>query len=230
MSDQKKKSILFYIEQLERFRYLNMEERGEMITAIFDYAKDGIITTFEDRAMTILFDTFRNEMDLDAIKYERICEANRINGKKGGRPVPTNRTKPDGSSENRIKPDGSSENRTKPDGSSENRTKPKKPQIPNTKYQTPNTENQTPNTKHLTPNTKYQTPNTENQIPNTKHDIPKQESSAPDGLREAPVPKDAEDTGDMRNTEAPEAASDTKRLRAEQVRKQWKEIEWGDTQ
>lgn len=225
MSGQKKKSILFYIEQLERFRYLNLEERGEMITAIIDYAKDGIITTFEDRAMTILFDTFRNEMDIDAIKYERICEANRLNGRKGGlhgtkrhqteaTANEAKQTEATASETKQTEATASETKRAEATASEAKRTEAKQAQIPNTKNQTPNPE--------------YQSP--KNQIPNTTHDTPKNESPAPDGLREAPAPMDAGDTGGMKSREAPEAAAGDKRLRAERVRKQWEEIEWGDTQ
>lgn len=225
MSDKKKKSILFYIEQLERFRYLNLEERGEMITAIIDYAKDGIITTFEDRAMTILFDTFRNEMDIDAIKYERICEANRLNGRKGGlhgtkrhqTEATANEAKQaeaTASETKRTEATASETKRAEATASEAKRTEAKQAQIPNTKNQTPNPE--------------YQSP--KNQIPNTTHDTPQNESPAPDGLQEAPAPMDAGDTGSMKSKEAPEAAAGDKRLRAERVRKQWEEIEWGDTQ
>ena len=235
MSDKKKKSILFYIEQLERFRYLNLEERGEMITAIIDYAKDGIITIFEDRAMTILFDTFRNEMDIDAIKYERICEANRLNGRKGGlHGTKRHQTEATASEAKQTEATASEAKQTEATASETKRAEATASEAKRTEAtaseakRTEAKQAQTPNPKNQTPNPEYQSP--KNQIPNTTHDTPQNESPAPDGLREAPAPMDAGNTGGMKSKEAPEAAAGDKRLRAERVRKQWEEIEWGDTQ
>ena len=68
------------------FALLGMEERGALITAIFEYVMCGKAKTAlgEGAKMAFLFIT--DTLDRDREAYERRCEVNRENGKKGGRP------------------------------------------------------------------------------------------------------------------------------------------------
>lgn len=89
-----------------------MDERGEMITAIFRYSSENVIPDFDSRSMSVIFKRFKDTLDRDRVKWDNKCKVNRENGKKGGRPKTQN-------------------NPTKPNGFSENPTKPKKPDICN---------------------------------------------------------------------------------------------------
>ena len=142
MKRNRQNSFMFYLDQFDRFSYLSDEECGQMINAIIAYAKTGEAKEFADRSMRIIFDEFKKELDMDAEKYEQKCEANRENGKKGGRP----------------KKEKETEEPKKPNGFSSEKEEPKKPLIPNTKDQTPNTINQIQDTKDNTQDTKDQTP------------------------------------------------------------------------
>lgn len=105
MAKNEKKSFILYHDQFTELEYLSMEERGEMITAIFQYSEMGIIPDFIDRSLLLIFKRFKETLDRDFIKYEKRCEINRENGKKGGRPKSeTNPKKPIGSSKNPTEP------------------------------------------------------------------------------------------------------------------------------
>ena len=84
---QKKKSFVLYNDMSSVFDLLSIEERGILITAIFEYVQygDTIITAESDRA-TIAFQCIKNTLDRDRESYFAKCEAYSANGKKGGRP------------------------------------------------------------------------------------------------------------------------------------------------
>jgi hypothetical protein len=102
------------------FALLGMEERGALITAIFEYVMCGKAKTAlgEGAKMAFLFIT--DTLDRDREAYERRCEVNRENGKKGGRP------KKEFGEEERADHDAFSP-KTKPKKTEKNPTKPKKP-------------------------------------------------------------------------------------------------------
>ena len=84
---QKKKSFVLYNDMSSVFDLLSIEERGILITAIFEYVQygDTIITAESDR-VTIAFKCIKNTLDRDRESYFAKCEAYSANGKKGGRP------------------------------------------------------------------------------------------------------------------------------------------------
>lgn len=112
-----KGSFLLFTKYRKQIEKLNMEERGEVLTAIFAYADEGIVTDFESPRAEMLFSVIQDAMDYTAEKYEEKCEKNRANGRRGGRPrnddkkrtgVPNNLT----DEEKPKKPNGFSENQT----------------------------------------------------------------------------------------------------------------------
>lgn len=65
--------------------YLSMEQRGELLTALFDYAASGSIPKL-DGVTGFAFEVFRERIDTSLVAYEEVCQKNRENGRKGGRP------------------------------------------------------------------------------------------------------------------------------------------------
>jgi uncharacterized phage protein (TIGR02220 family) len=61
------------------------EEAGELIKALFAFAKRGEIAEFSG-ALKMAFIIMSRQLDKDGIKWEQKCEKNAINGAKGGRP------------------------------------------------------------------------------------------------------------------------------------------------
>lgn len=80
-----KKSFLVYMDCEQHLQLLSNEERGKLFMALFGYAKRGEIPKF-DGMLKMAFSFIKAQMDRDAEKYEAICERNRANGIKGGRP------------------------------------------------------------------------------------------------------------------------------------------------
>ena len=87
-----KKSFVLYIDYWQHLELLTIEERGELLTALYDYVRTGALPDL-DNSLKMAFSFIRAQLDRDAEKYEAICERNRTNGEKGGRP-PKNPEKP----------------------------------------------------------------------------------------------------------------------------------------
>ena len=81
-----RRSFVLYFDLFEELEMLSIEQRGQWITAIFNYVRDGELPTFEDLGLKMMFSQTRRCLDRDAEKYARICARNSANGAKGGRP------------------------------------------------------------------------------------------------------------------------------------------------
>lgn len=79
-----KESFLIYKSFYEPIKFFNDEQLGRLFRAIFEYQ----ISQNEnvDNDIRIAFEFFKNQFRLDNLKYEKICERNKKNGLKGGRP------------------------------------------------------------------------------------------------------------------------------------------------
>lgn len=82
----KKNGFVLYAQQYESVKHLSLEEKGRLFDAIFQYH---ILETIPEDlppvvAMALSF--IRTSMDIDYGKYLKRVEANRDNGKRGGRP------------------------------------------------------------------------------------------------------------------------------------------------
>ena len=84
-----KDSFIAYLEWLENCEELTDEEFGQLMRAVFKYAKNGLIPTFSDRGMSLAWKPIRQALDRTSDKYEEKCKRNSENGKKGGRPKKT---------------------------------------------------------------------------------------------------------------------------------------------
>jgi len=85
-----KKSILLYSDYAEIFDSLTDEEAGKLIKAIYEYNETG--KTSLTGALKIIFITIRQGLDRDQERYDAVCERNKQNGKKGGRPRETSKS------------------------------------------------------------------------------------------------------------------------------------------
>lgn len=78
------KSFLMYKEWEDIFNGLeNDDEAGQLIKALFAYAKRGEEAEFKG-GLKIAFIAMRQQIDKDGQKWEEMCNRNSINGKKGG--------------------------------------------------------------------------------------------------------------------------------------------------
>ena len=83
---EKIKTFVLYQGFAEMIAFLTMEQRGALLTAIFEYAKEERWEVALDLPTQIVFASIRQHMDLDREKYMEKCRINSENGKKGGRP------------------------------------------------------------------------------------------------------------------------------------------------
>lgn len=72
---------LFFKDQ-GKLQYLSMEQRGELLTALFDYAANGSIPKL-DSLTGFAFEVFRERIDTSLVKYEETCQKRREAAKKG---------------------------------------------------------------------------------------------------------------------------------------------------
>ena len=78
-----KKSFILHLDSIEVLEQLTDEQAGQLFKAIRDYHLG--IDPQLDFALNMVFFPFRNQFKRDLEKYEKKCEVNRENGKKGGR-------------------------------------------------------------------------------------------------------------------------------------------------
>ncbi|GAA3639005.1 DUF6291 domain-containing protein [Flavivirga jejuensis] len=81
---QDKKSFIIHLDSLDVLDELSLEQKGELIDAMRDYHKGRDLKL--SGLMKAIFIPFKNQFVRDDSKYGIICERNRINGSKGGRP------------------------------------------------------------------------------------------------------------------------------------------------
>lgn len=80
-----KDSFILFAEYSEQFNMLSNEQAGILIKAIFAYSTDKELPEM-DSITKLAFSFIRSALDRSDDKYQRRVEANRENGKLGGRP------------------------------------------------------------------------------------------------------------------------------------------------
>jgi len=78
------KSFILHLDTLNILNEMTNEQAGTLFKAIYEYQKGS--EPILDFAMKMAFMPFKNQFARDAEKYLRVCERNKNNGLKGGRP------------------------------------------------------------------------------------------------------------------------------------------------
>ena len=86
MSLDKRKSFQLHYNFYDQFSLLSMKDRGELITAIFEYSMDGTVSRSLSPVVNMAFSCIKFVLDLEKAAYAERCAKNAANGKKGGRP------------------------------------------------------------------------------------------------------------------------------------------------
>ena len=89
MSKTEAKSFILYNSFWSVFELLNMEQRGELVTAIFEYERLGDLKSELSPILAVAFASIKDTLMRDRAAYAEKCEKNVENGKKGGRPKKT---------------------------------------------------------------------------------------------------------------------------------------------
>lgn len=84
MGEDLKDSFILYSKYKEVFENLTDEQAGQLIKGIFDYIATG--ESGLNGLMTAVFTPIKQDLDRNNATYEAVCERNRTNGSKGGRP------------------------------------------------------------------------------------------------------------------------------------------------
>lgn len=71
-----------FFKNKDKLKYLSMEQRGELLTALFGYAADGNIPEL-DGLVGFAFEVFREGIDTSLEKYEETCRKRQEAAKKG---------------------------------------------------------------------------------------------------------------------------------------------------
>lgn len=80
-----KSSFVMHTEYITQINLLNREQRGDLLTAIMQYAVGGDLPEM-DAITNMAFSIIRDRMDRDTEKYLKTVEARRESGRLGGRP------------------------------------------------------------------------------------------------------------------------------------------------
>ncbi|MDT3700766.1 MAG: DUF6291 domain-containing protein [Thermincola sp.] len=86
-----KKSFILYHDYRQHLELLSDEDKGKLLMALFDYSEGGVLPNFDGMAR-MAFSFIRAQIDRDTDKYSTVCQRNRENGSKGGRPPKQNET------------------------------------------------------------------------------------------------------------------------------------------
>ena len=79
-------SFIMYHSFNSPFELLDMEQRGILITAIFEYQMYGEVKISLTPLVNMAFVCIKDTLDRDARTYAETCKRNSENGKRGGRP------------------------------------------------------------------------------------------------------------------------------------------------
>lgn len=113
-----KKSFIIHIDSLDVIDDLSDEQCGELLRAFKAYHSESEIEL--SPIVKVAFSPFKNQFERDLTKYNNVCERNKVNGSKGGRPK-----KPTGLSGNPKEP-RKADNDSKNDSDSDKDNKKKK--------------------------------------------------------------------------------------------------------
>ena len=74
-----KNSFVLYNDWCSLLSAFSNEEKGVLLTAIFDYHCNGVLFESENAALQGIFNFMKSRFDADQEKYEKRCEQNRSN-------------------------------------------------------------------------------------------------------------------------------------------------------
>lgn len=78
--------LMIYKETADLVNRLSDEEAGILFKAASKYAFSGEETTFDERLLDFAYTVMKRDIDRAQERYAKVCERNRVNGVKGGRP------------------------------------------------------------------------------------------------------------------------------------------------
>jgi len=124
-----KSGFIFYTEYIEHFKLLSDSEVKSLLFAICDYHSNNTIPNLQPLPQ-MAFSFIKADLDRNLKKYASVCDRNKKNGKKGGRPIEEKPKKPTELFDNPKNPVGYSETQNNPKnpvGYLETQNNPKNP-------------------------------------------------------------------------------------------------------
>lgn len=91
--DRKIKSFAVCISNAEAVACLDDVMAGRLFKALFDYASNGTVPKWSDKALTAVFSMFKSQIDKNVEAYHEKCEKNAINARKRYATVNINKQK-----------------------------------------------------------------------------------------------------------------------------------------
>jgi len=88
-----RETFVMHTAYAEKFKRLSDAQFGALIRGMMAYQITGELPEYSDPILAIAFDAARVELDISNEKYEKKCQANRENGRKGGRPLSQDKQK-----------------------------------------------------------------------------------------------------------------------------------------
>ena len=103
-----KDSFVLFKQHYSLIQELSLEQRGKLLTAIYEWQLSGDVPSFDDLLVKVVFVSMSQAIEASDRKYEEVCERRREAGKLGGRPKKAN-----GFDEKAKKANGFDEKQTK---------------------------------------------------------------------------------------------------------------------
>ena len=83
---KERKSFMLYTDCGSTLKLLTNEEIGEVIRAVFALVQEEEIPEISSRTAEVFFSMLKTTLEREFEKYQAVCERNRENGRRGGRP------------------------------------------------------------------------------------------------------------------------------------------------
>ena len=116
---ENKKSFLLYCDTLLTVNKLTDQQAGKLFKIILRYVNDEN-PVVDNILLDLVFEPIKQQLKRDLQRYQKICDRNKSNGGKGGRPITQKKPKkPSGLSGNPKKPDTDSDSDTDIESSKE---------------------------------------------------------------------------------------------------------------
>lgn len=71
--------FMIYFDRLSFLDRLDDAQCGQLLRAMVDYSKDGVVPILDDVPLEVAWDVVRPMLDKDVDRYREVCEKNREN-------------------------------------------------------------------------------------------------------------------------------------------------------
>ncbi len=77
MQEKKRPGVMLYFEQYDVLRRMPMEDAYEILMAMFEFARNGVLPQFKNPALVYAWGFLQQSIERDSRRYDRVVEQKR---------------------------------------------------------------------------------------------------------------------------------------------------------